>query len=108
MKNKPLHELSETELTELVENAKKALQERQVSKRKEVLAEIKALAASIGVSIEIADSSATKASSRKGAKVPIKYRNPDNKLETWTGRGVKPKWLKTLIEQGRQLDDFRV
>jgi DNA-binding protein H-NS len=108
MKSKPLHELSETELTDLLANAEKTLQERQMSKHKEVLAEIKALAASIGVSLEIANGPSKKAPARKGAKVPIKYRNPENKSETWTGRGVTPKWLRSLMEKGKQLDDFRV
>jgi DNA-binding protein H-NS len=108
MKNKPLHELSETELAELVENAQKALQDRQQGKRKEVLAEIKALAASIGVTIEFSNSASPKGSTRKGTTVPIKYRNPASPSETWTGRGVKPRWLKALIEQGRRIEEFAV
>ena len=45
--------LSETELQSVIQNAEKALKEKQASKRKEVIAQIKELAASIGVSVDI-------------------------------------------------------
>jgi DNA-binding protein H-NS len=108
MKHKSLNDLSESELAELLQNATKELQERQTGKRKEVISEIKALAASIGISVELGDGGSAKGSSRRGAKVAVKYRNPDNHLETWTGRGVRPKWLKALIDQGRNLEEFVV
>lgn len=108
MKQKNLQDLSESELAELVAHAQKELQERQVGKRKEVIAEIKALAASIGISVELSDSGSAKASSRRGSKVAIKYRNPENTAETWTGRGVKPKWLKALLDQGRSQEEFLI
>jgi DNA-binding protein H-NS len=106
MKNN-LNDMSEAELSSVIENAKKALKERQDSKRKEVLAKIKELASSIGVSVEIGDSSA-KTSSRKGSSVPVKYRDPANSNNKWTGRGMKPKWLKELLDQGRNLKDFEI
>ena len=75
-------------------------------KRKEVLDQIKQLAASIGVSVEVIEAQA--ASGRKGRKVPIKYQNPMNLSEKWSGRGVKPKWLQKLLNQGRRLEEFEV
>ncbi len=38
-----------------------------------------------------------------GVKVPPKYRNPDDATQTWTGRGVAPKWAAQLRAAG-QLD----
>lgn len=39
----------------------------------------------------------------------VKYRNPAKPEETWHGgRGAKPKWLKTYLEQGRKLEEFAV
>ena len=35
-----------------------------------------------------------------------KYINPENKSETWTGRGRRPKWLVTKIRKGRKLEHF--
>lgn len=39
-------------------------------------------------------------------KVPIKYRGPQG--ETWSGRGMAPRWLKELERQGRTRDQFAV
>jgi DNA-binding protein H-NS len=45
---------------------------------------------------------------RKGAKVAIKYRNPDNKLETWTGRGRQPLWLVAKLGKNGKIEDYLV
>lgn len=37
---------------------------------------------------------------------PIKYRGPQG--ETWSGRGLMPKWLSALVAQGKTRDDFAV
>jgi len=101
-----LHELSESELAAVIDNAQKALLVRQEGKRKEGIAKIKEIASSIGVTVEIAEPS--KSSPRKGGKVAVKYQNPANPANKWTGRGMKPKWLRELIEQGRHLEEFAV
>jgi DNA-binding protein H-NS len=41
------------------------------------------------------------------APVPTKYRD-DATGQTWTGRGLKPKWLSAALESGKQLNDFAV
>ncbi len=48
-----LNNLSVGELQTMIENAESALKNKQVSQRKEVFAQIKALADSVGVSVEI-------------------------------------------------------
>jgi DNA-binding protein H-NS len=47
-------------------------------------------------------------SSMKGRKVPPKYRNPKNRSETWAGRGAMPRWLRSLVEQGRKVEEFAI
>jgi DNA-binding protein H-NS len=42
---------------------------------------------------------------RKGAKVPAKYRDPATG-DSWSGRGLQPKWLKAALASGRKLSDF--
>lgn len=44
----------------------------------------------------------------KGTKLKPKYRNPGNPSETWAGRGLKPRWLKTLLKQGKKLGELAV
>lgn len=98
--------LSENELEEVILNAEKALKAKQANKRKEVLNQIRDLAASINVAVEIYDNE--KKSVRKGIKVPIKYRHPSDPSKTWTGRGVMPKWLQSLVEQGHDRSEFEI
>lgn len=41
-------------------------------------------------------------------KVAPKYRNPDNHLQTWTGRGKAPLWFNALIESGKTREDLLI
>jgi len=38
----------------------------------------------------------------------VKFRNPENPLESWKGRGRRPLWLISKLSQGADLDEFRV
>jgi DNA-binding protein H-NS len=40
--------------------------------------------------------------------VDIRYRNPNNQQETWTGRGKQPRWLAAALASGKSLADFLV
>ncbi|MGD9882671.1 MAG: H-NS family nucleoid-associated regulatory protein [Reyranella sp.] len=44
----------------------------------------------------------------KGKKVPPKYRNPANRGETWTGRGLRPRWMVAAMKGGKKLEDFAI
>jgi len=37
-----------------------------------------------------------------------KYRNPDQPLETWAGRGKRPRWLVAKLKSGKRINDFRI
>ena len=37
----------------------------------------------------------------------VRFRNPEQQLQTWTGRGRRPKWLKEKLASGGSLDDYR-
>ena len=100
------NKLSESEIQSLIDNAEKALKEKQSSKRKEVIAQIKELAASIGVSVEIIEGD--KKADRKIGKVAAKYRNPADASQTWTGRGLAPKWMQELLGSGRSKEEFEI
>jgi DNA-binding protein H-NS len=51
---------------------------------------------------------ASRASKLKGQKVKPKYRNPDKRSETWTGRGRMPLWMVALVRKGKKRDDFLI
>jgi DNA-binding protein H-NS len=44
----------------------------------------------------------------KGRKVKPKYRNPNKKSETWTGRGRMPLWMVALVKKGKKAADFAI
>ena len=101
-----LNKLSEAELQAVIEKAEKALRERQTSKRKEIIAQIKELAASIGVTVDIHE--ADKKAERKNSKVAARYRNPADSSQTWSGRGLAPKWMQALTATGRDKSEFEI
>ena len=41
-------------------------------------------------------------------KVMPRYRNPLDLSQTWSGRGMKPKWLTEQMAQGRTLEEFLI
>ncbi len=100
-----LAQMSEQELKEYISNAEKVLEDRQSEKRKEVLSEIHHLAQSIGVNVEILDK---KSRTRRGGKVPAKFQSPVNAADKWSGRGMKPNWMKALLEEGYKEEDMRI
>jgi DNA-binding protein H-NS len=47
-----------------------------------------------------------KAAKKAGAQVAAKYRGPNG--ETWSGRGLTPKWLVSLVAQGQSKEAFLI
>ncbi len=94
---------SEKELQIIIDKAAKVLEEKQLENRKEVITKIKALAVSIGVTVDISDGE-----SKTVKKVAPKYRNPEDFSQTWTGRGVSPKWMQVLIDAGHEKSEYLI
>ena len=44
---------------------------------------------------------------RRTGHPPVRYRHPATS-QTWTGRGLRPKWLQAEIDAGRSLSEFEV
>lgn len=44
----------------------------------------------------------------KAAKATVapKYANPEDKSETWSGRGRQPRWVKGHLDAGGSIDDL--
>ena len=90
--------------------------ERQIAEarraeRAGVLAQIKSLMAQHGVTLsELGSAGKAARGSTKtggGSKVAPKFRNAATG-DTWSGRGLKPKWLQAAIAGGRKLEDFKI
>ncbi len=90
----------------------KAALEKQIetTRRQEhaaAIAQVKALMDQYGLTVADLGLRGSKASTRKGGKVAAKFHNGATG-ESWSGRGLQPKWLKAALQNGRKLDDFAV
>lgn len=45
---------------------------------------------------------------RGRGKSAAKYANPDDRSQTWTGRGRKPNWLVAKLKRGAKMTDFGI
>lgn len=82
--------------------------EMRQSKRREVIQHIKTLLSENGLTV--ADLEMGGAARKKGAstgKVAPKYKDPATG-KTWTGRGIKPTWMRDALAAGKTVNDFRI
>ncbi|GAB6068821.1 H-NS histone family protein [Methylothermus subterraneus] len=104
-----LQALSPEELQRVIEEAQRALELKRKQKREEIIRQIRELAAQAGLEVEIrAKSKAETKPSQRGARLPPKYRHPTDRSLTWTGRGQMPRWLRELVAQGHDREEFRI
>ena len=76
--------------------------------RAAAIEQVRALMAQYGLSAsDLALRTEPRSKVRTGRKVAAKYRNAATG-ETWSGRGLQPKWLKAALASGRKLSDFAV
>jgi DNA-binding protein H-NS len=84
----------------------KQIIETQRQERTDAIARVRALMAEYGLSAaDIAGKAPTPSRKPEGRKVEPKYRNPETG-ETWSGRGLQPKWLRAALAEGRKITDF--
>lgn len=101
--------MSSSELQSLRDEIDSELQRR--SDKLSAIEEIKRLATEKGLKVEdlLMELGGSKTrTKREGSPVPARYRNPDNKSQTWSGRGKRPLWLNAAMAAGKTLDDLRV
>lgn len=87
------------------------LRDARNAERTQVIAQVKALMTDHGLTV--ADLGVGGGYGRRGGALPTrvgvkvapKYRNAQTG-ETWSGRGLKPKWIQVALSQGKTLEDF--
>ncbi len=105
--------MSKSNLSELLNQKaelEKQIAEMQRNERADALAQVRTLMSQYGLSVAdlAAKVGGPKISGPKtGAKVAAKYRNPATG-DTWSGRGLKPKWLQSALTAGRSVADFAI
>lgn len=100
-----LEKLSYSELQEVIRNAQQLLADKQAAAKNELKESFIAKAREHGISID-----ELFGKGRKGGKgsVAIKYRDPKNPENTWTGRGRMPRWLQAAVDGGKRKDSFLI
>jgi DNA-binding protein H-NS len=81
----------------------------QKREHQEALGKIKSLMQDHGITVADLGNvkNSPKNAVRRGAKVPAKYYNAGTGDE-WTGRGLKPKWVRAALDSGKSLSDFLI
>jgi DNA-binding protein H-NS len=86
----------------------KKIAEAQRTAKADAIAKVKALMAEYGLTAADLAGKAPGAPKADGTKkVAAKYRDPATG-QSWTGRGLKPKWLQAALASGKSLDDFAI
>lgn len=85
----------------------KQLQDARRAERSGVINQIKSLMAEHGLTVADLGGKVVGKSANAGRKVAPKYRNPATG-ETWTGRGLQPKWVQAAVASGKKLEDFAI
>jgi len=100
-----------------IEKLQKQAETLKAKEFKNTIADIRAKMKAYGITIhdlELKTGKKTKTNKTKkirqsktaGVPVAAKFKGP--KGETWSGRGLAPKWLAALMAQGRKKEEFLI
>jgi DNA-binding protein H-NS len=99
-----LSNMSLGDLRNLQEQIKQEMKKREQQEVQKAREQIMAIAQSVGVPLK----DLMTVSRGKTGTVAVRYRNPNDSSQQWTGRGRQPKWVKEWVEGGKPLDKLRV
>jgi len=97
-----LSKLSLDELQTLARDIETEVVSRREADRERVLNQMRELAGSLGMTLE----EVLRGEKGKVLPVPVKYRNPGNPIQTWSGRGKRPAWVNEALASGMTLEDL--
>jgi len=97
-----LSKFSLDELQALARDIETEVVSRREADRERVLNQMRELAGSLGMTLE----EVLRGEKGKVLQVPVKYRNPGNPVQTWSGRGKRPAWVNEALASGMTLEDL--
>ena len=104
-----VEKLSLRELIALEAKLKSAIATARDRERADVRTKMAALAETHGFSISELFGGIRGRGATKNKSLGIaKYANPEDKSDTWTGRGRKPNWLVARLKKGAKLSDLEI
>ena len=96
------------ELIAQKESLERQIEQTRQQDRSDAIAKVRTLMDQYGLTpADLSARASAKPRAGKGNKVAAKYRNSATG-ESWSGRGLQPKWLKAALGTGRKLADFAV
>lgn len=99
------------ELIAQKEELDRQIEQTRTRERSQAIEKVRALMDEYGLSaVDLGARGAPKSAKKVnngGGKVAAKYRNASTG-ESWSGRGLQPRWLKAAIAGGRKIGDFAV
>ena len=104
MKDAALEKLTVKELIDMKRRVEVMIVVKQDRERIDVREKIQAMAKEHGFEVSELFTGRGKGGRGKSAGL-VKYRNPDDHTQTWSGRGRKPNWMN---EAGGDAERFRV
>ncbi len=105
-RSKNIENMSFAELTAMQARIERAKTERQSAERTELREKLTAMAKEHG--FDIRDLLDGRGKGKRG-KVAVKYRDPSNSGNTWTGRGRMPRWMTAATKGGKaKKEDFLI
>ncbi len=99
-----LNSMNLEDLKQLQKDVVKAIEGYEERRRQDALVAVRAKARELGFTLNDLIGAPIKTGSK--AKHPPKYRHPENRSLTWSGRGRQPAWLSEAIEAGKSLEDL--
>src|SRR5271166_1326181 len=99
------------ELIVIIEAAQSRRRLKETEAKEILLAEFRERAAKMGMSLETLfprypEQTTRRHRSDAGQPLVPKFRGPNG--ETWSGRGIPPRWMSALEAQGRKREEFRI
>jgi DNA-binding protein H-NS len=87
------------------------LSDLQSAHRQDAIAKVKAMLAEHGLTVADLGAASARSAAEKPAKalskVAAKYRDSASG-NTWSGRGLKPRWLTAALAAGKTVQDFAI
>lgn len=82
-------------------------QEIKTREFNEKVAMIKETMLAYGISVEdLQGKSAKESKAKSSSPAPAKYTGPNG--ESWSGRGLMPRWLATLVKDGHSREEYLI
>ena len=90
------------------EDLERQIRDLRTAEKNEAIARVRHLMSEHALTpADLAAKSPSTSRRSSGNKVAPKYRDPESGV-TWTGRGLKPKWLSAAIEAGKSIADYSI